>query len=115
MALIAEMRSDGSDDGLLALIDACDRVGEHLLGAPVDDRLAGSYPFLTMLSVAVAGWLIEREARAAGSEDTSFLRMKRAAARFYLEQIVPEANGLEAAATASSALLYEVDEDAFAA
>ena len=41
--------------------------------------------------------------------------MKRAAARFYLDQLVPEAGGLAAAATASAELLYSVDEDAFAA
>jgi hypothetical protein len=41
--------------------------------------------------------------------------MKRAAARFYLDQIVPEARGLTAAATASAEVLYSVDEEAFAA
>lgn len=41
--------------------------------------------------------------------------MKRAAVRFYLEQIVPEAAGLEAAATATADRLYAVPAGAFAA
>ena len=82
-----------------------------------DDRLAASYPFLTMLSVAVAGWLMARQKAALADHDgdPAFAAMKRAAARFYLEQIVPEARGLFAAATAPAELLYSVDEEAFAA
>ena len=41
--------------------------------------------------------------------------MKRAAARFYLDRIVPEARGLLAAATAPADLLYSIDEETFAA
>ena len=48
--------------------------------------LAGSYPFLTMMSVAVCGWLLARQVTAAGDEESAFLTMKRAAARFYLER-----------------------------
>jgi hypothetical protein len=67
-----------------------------------------------MLSVAVCGWLMERQGRIAkGSDD--FAAMKRAAARFYVEQIVPEALGLRAAALAPAELLYAVPAEAFAA
>ncbi|MEI9851141.1 MAG: acyl-CoA dehydrogenase [Sphingomonas sp.] len=115
-ALLAEMRGDAEDAGLAALIDACEDVTRHLLGADTDDRLAGSYPFLTMLSVAVCGWLMEAQARAAAGAqgDPAFLAMKIAAARFHVGQIVPEALGLKAAATASAAALYAVDAAAFA-
>jgi hypothetical protein len=41
--------------------------------------------------------------------------MKRAAARLYLDQIVPEAEGLQAAAMAPASMLYCITEDAFAA
>jgi hypothetical protein len=41
--------------------------------------------------------------------------MKRAAARFYLDQIVPEASGLAASAMAPAELLYSIEEEAFAA
>ncbi|GAA0294259.1 acyl-CoA dehydrogenase [Sphingomonas oligophenolica] len=116
-ALIADMRAEAKDTGLVALIDACDEIGRSLLTRDTDDRLAASYPFLTMLSTAVCGWLMERQGRiAATSEgDPAFLAMKAAAARFYVEQIVPEAMGLKAAATAKAELLYSVGPEMFAA
>jgi alkylation response protein AidB-like acyl-CoA dehydrogenase len=116
-ALLAEMRAEAADEGLRALIDACEHVGTHLAGAAADDKLAGSYPFLTMLSVAVCGWLMERQGRAAADAggDPKFLAMKAAAARFYVAQIVPEAIGLKASALASADILYAVDPESFAA
>jgi hypothetical protein len=70
-----------------------------------------------MLSVAVCGWLMETQGRIAeriGGE-SPFLDMKHAAARFYVEQIVPEALGLKAAAMAKAKALYAVDAAAFEA
>ncbi|HEY6916041.1 MAG TPA: acyl-CoA dehydrogenase [Allosphingosinicella sp.] len=116
--LIAEMRADaGREAALAALIDAVEGVAGHLAQVSTDDRLAGSYPFLTMLSVAASGWLMARQLKAVeGSDaDPGFLVMKRAAARFYLDQIVPEALGLEPAARASADILYSVPAEAFAA
>ena len=116
--LLADIRSEGRGEAeLMALVEACDEAAAHLAAAAPDDRLAGSYPFLTMLSVAVSGWLMVRQLQAAESSDADpdFLALKRAAARFYLDQIVPEAAGLKAAATASSAILYALPEAAFAA
>jgi len=116
-ALIADMRREAQDSGLRALIDDVEAVAAHLAGSGADDRLAGSYPFLTMLSVAVGGWLMERQARiAAGAEgDPAFLAMKQAAARYFVAQIVPEASGLRASAVAGAEMLYSVDTAAFAA
>ena len=114
--LIADIRADAQHPRLAALADACDAVGRRLLGAATDDRLAASYPFLTMLSVATCGWLMEREGRAADAiADPRFRAMKQAAVRFYLDQIVPEAEGLVAAATAPADILYAVEPEAFAA
>ncbi|KQY69352.1 MULTISPECIES: acyl-CoA dehydrogenase [unclassified Sphingomonas] len=117
--LIADMRAEAEDAGLRALIDACEEVAAKLSGAAIDDRLAASYPLLTMLSTAVAGWLMERQGRIAAAiatgGDSAFLAMKRVAARFYVEQIVPEALGLKAAATAPADILYAVDAEGFAA
>ncbi len=112
--LIAVARDEAEATGLRQLIDVCDAAGRQLSGADANDRLAASYPFLTMLSVAVCGWLMERQAAAAVGND-DFAVGKRAVARFYLEQIVPEALGLEAAATASADALYALDAEAFAA
>jgi len=115
--LLAEMRGDAEDAELLRLIDACEEVARNLLASETDDRLAASYPFLTMLSVAVCGWLMEESGRiAARSEgDPAFRKMKQAVARFYVAQIVPEAMGLKAAAMAPADVLYSIDADAFAA
>ena len=116
--LIADIRADaGGEQALTALAHAVEGVATHMAGAPVDDRLAGSYPFLNMLSVATAGWLMARQLAAVeGSDaDPAFLAMKKAAARFYLDQIVPEALGLEPAARASADILYSVPASAFAA
>ena len=116
--LIADIRAEAPGEAsLMALVGDCEQVAEALLAAPIDDRLAASYPFLTMMSVAVAGWLMARQKAALAGQDCdpAFAAMKRAAARFYLEQIVPEARGLLAAATAPAELLYSVEEEAFAA
>jgi alkylation response protein AidB-like acyl-CoA dehydrogenase len=116
--LLAEIRDEAAGEAaLMALVDDCEAVAQSLLGAGPDDRLAGSYPFLTMLSTAVAGWLMAKQLAAlAGFDgDPAFAAMKHAAARFYLDQMVPEARGLKAAATASAAVLYSVDEAALTA
>ncbi|MGN6374068.1 MAG: acyl-CoA dehydrogenase [Sphingomonas sp.] len=110
--LIGEMHGEAEGAALKRLIDACDAVARHMLAADSDDRLAGSYPFLTMLSVAVCGWLMERQARVAGED--AFGTAKRAVARFYGAQIVPEALGLEAAATAGAEMLYTLSAEALA-
>jgi len=117
LALIADMRAEAADSGLIALIDACEEVGRRLMTLDADDRLAASYPFLTMLSVATCGWLMERQGRVAarGEGDPAFLAMKAASARFHVEQIVPEALGLKAAAMAGAEVLYSVSAEAFAA
>lgn len=118
-ALLAEVRADAADEpALLALIDSADTVARHLIGASADDRLAGAYPFLTLFSTAVCGWLMKRQLTALDSEpdvDPTFAAMKRAAVRFYLDRLVPEASGLAAAATAGAEALYAIDEEAFAA
>jgi alkylation response protein AidB-like acyl-CoA dehydrogenase len=111
-ALISDMRADAKAESLAALITACERIGRDLQGRGPDDRLAASYPFLTMLACAVCGWLLERQARAA--PDDGFGAAKRTVAGFYLDQILPEALGLAASATATAAALYALDAEALA-
>ncbi|MGH6617431.1 acyl-CoA dehydrogenase [Sphingomonas sp.] len=115
--LIADMRAEAEDQGLITLIDTCEEIGRGLMTLDADDKLAASYPFLTMLSTAVCGWLMERQGRIAASADgdPTFLAMKTAAARFYVAQIVPEAMGLKAAATAKADVLYSIPAETFAA
>ncbi|WP_203309251.1 acyl-CoA dehydrogenase [Sphingomonas beigongshangi] len=113
-ALIADIRAEAQHAHLVALVDAVDAIGRRLATAEADDKLAASYPFLTMLSVATCGWLMERQGRLATGDDQA-QAVKRAAVRFYLDQIVPEALGLQAAASASADVLYAVPAEAFAA
>jgi hypothetical protein len=120
--LVSEMRADAGAP-LGALLDAVEEAAAHLAapGTPADAKLGGSYPFLTMLSVAVSGWLMHRQLveaerqRAAGEGDPLFLGMKVAAARYYLGCVVPEAGGLKAAALDGAAAAYSVPVEAFAA
>ncbi|MBB4152615.1 alkylation response protein AidB-like acyl-CoA dehydrogenase [Sphingomonas jinjuensis] len=112
--LIADMAAEAEHADLKSLIEACDALGRTLQTSDADDKLAASYPFLTMLSVATCGWLLERQSRMVEGDD-SFAQMKRASVAFYLDQIVPEALGLCAAATAPASQLYAVPAEAFAA
>jgi hypothetical protein len=116
--LLHDIRADASGEAaLMALVDDCEEVAQRLLTADQDDRLAASYPFLTMLSVAVCGWLMvrQRQVLELSKADPSFSEMKQAAIRFYLERIVPEAAGLKAGATASAEGLYAISAETFAA
>jgi hypothetical protein len=67
-----------------------------------------------MLSVAVCGWLMQRQLDALSGDavDPQFAGLKRAAARYYLDQAVPEALGLSAQASAGAELLYSVSAEA---
>ncbi|MBA4748655.1 MAG: acyl-CoA dehydrogenase C-terminal domain-containing protein, partial [Sphingopyxis sp.] len=114
-SLIADIAAGAGDSAALA--DLAARLGaltDWLERASVPDRLAGSYPYLTMLSVATCGWLMQIQARAAadslarGEGDADFLTAKQATARFYGDQIVPAALGLAAAVTAGDAALPPV-------
>jgi alkylation response protein AidB-like acyl-CoA dehydrogenase len=112
--LLADIRADSEGEPTLAaLVDDVEAVAGVLVAGDIADALAGSAPLLTMLAVAVAGWQMARQARIAAPGDTPFLAMKRAAARFYLDRVVPEARGLRAGAAAGAAGLYAADERAF--
>jgi alkylation response protein AidB-like acyl-CoA dehydrogenase len=115
--LLTDIRRDSAGEApLQALAQDCEEVAEHLLAADPDDRLAASYPFLNMLSVAVSGWLMARQQQALREKEVepAFTQMKQAVIRFYLDRVVPEASGLKAAALAPAASLYVVSAEAFA-
>jgi 3-(methylthio)propanoyl-CoA dehydrogenase len=118
-SLIADIAADASDEPHLAtLAEEVAGLVDYLEGADVDDRLAGSYAFLNMLSVVTAGWLMLRQYRAAGAQvadgvgDRQFLSAKQAVARYYLDCLVSEAIGLAASVRSGAGLLYALDDEA---
>jgi hypothetical protein len=112
-ALMAEIVHDAAAEEapLARLAESCGAIGTWMrTEASLDDRLAGSVPFCTMCAVAVAGWQMLRQARAADAgEAPALARLKPVTARYVLDHVVPEAAGLEAAARGGSALLYTLD------
>jgi alkylation response protein AidB-like acyl-CoA dehydrogenase len=113
--LLSEIR-DQAEGRLAELADVVEGAAERLAGMALEDRLAGSYPFLTLLSTLVCGWLMKRQLDVVESPgiDTNrhFLATKRAACLYYLDHVVPEAAGLAAQAVAGAGLLYP-DEELF--
>jgi 3-(methylthio)propanoyl-CoA dehydrogenase len=110
----------GRQAGLSALTGVCSEVTEYMLGASVDDRLAGSYAYTTMMAVATSGWLMLKQLQAAEVElaqnaGSAFLKAKIVACRYYLEVMVREALALKETAMAGSELLYALDAEGLAA
>ena len=113
-ALLSDIARDASDEPeLAALAQDCTAIASWMAAeASLDDRLAGSVPFLDMCAVAVAGWQLLLQARAAQAEGGTLAMTKPVVARYFLDHLVPEARGLKASATAGAALLYALDADA---
>ena len=108
-ALLADVGEEIADRHLVALRDRVEVLAASLRAAGPDDRLAGSYPFLTMTAVLVAGWLLERLGRVAEASGRV-----RAASAYFNTAIVPEALGLGAAAGLGAEILYAVGAEALA-
>lgn len=114
-ALIGDIAAGAGDSAALARLAATlGHLTDWLERASMPDRLAGSYPYLTMLATATCGWLMQRQASVAaamltaGDGDASFLEAKCTTARFYCDQIVPAAEGLAASVMAGNAALPSV-------
>jgi hypothetical protein len=71
-----------------------------------NNALAGATPYLRMCGIVTGGWLLARAAQAArglldaGEGDADFLNQKLVTARFYAEQLLPQAAGLAPSVTA---------------
>jgi 3-(methylthio)propanoyl-CoA dehydrogenase len=111
----------GQHVALKSLTGACAEIAEWMIAAnSIDDRLAGSYAFTTMMSVATAGWLMARQLDAAQAglmthAGDAFLKAKVIACRYYLEVMVPEALALKGSAMAGADLLYALSAEELAA
>ena len=111
--LLADIRAEIAHPELVALLDAVEILAATMRASSPEDRLAGSYPFLTMTAVLVAGWLQERLSRVS-TGDAAFEQRTRAAADYFIATIVPEALGLASAARNGAAILYSTPAEALA-
>ncbi|WP_427966037.1 acyl-CoA dehydrogenase [Altererythrobacter sp.] len=115
LALAQEIARDAADEpALRALAEDCLAVASWMRDeATLDDRLAGSVPFCTMLAVAAAGWQLTKQAQAvANGASPTLARTKPVTTRYFLDHLVPEANGLKASAVAGAELLYALSTEA---
>jgi alkylation response protein AidB-like acyl-CoA dehydrogenase len=92
-------------DAVAGLRQATDWLLANGLADP-NNALAGATPYLRMCGIVTGGWLLGRSALAAerrldeGTGDAAFLGQKILTARFYAEQLLPQAAGLIPAVTA---------------
>jgi len=101
-------------DAISALREATTWILSHGGGDP-NDALAAASPYLTMFGITVGGWVMARQAlvsRRLGGSDP-FMVAKATTARFYCEQLLPQARGLLAAVTAGADMLFDTPVDAF--
>ena len=126
--LLGEVRatlSDLDEDAELKLItpwlqdalDAAQTTSVWLAGANnPDDVAAGATPYLKLMGLTLGGWLLAKQALASRAHpDAQFGGAKRATARFFAEQLLPQAQALSASAMRGAGLLYAIPEDGLAA
>jgi alkylation response protein AidB-like acyl-CoA dehydrogenase len=92
---------------------------EHGVQDPVD-AAAGATPYLKLFGTVFGGYLLARSAVVAakllagdGYDDPRFLEDKQTTARFYCEQLLPQAGGLVGAVTAGKQSLFGIPADRF--
>lgn len=74
----------------------------------IDAALAGATPYLRQFGMVLGGWLMARAAVAALEErdiEDEFSSQKVITARFYGEQLLPQAGGLISAVEGGASLL----------
>jgi hypothetical protein len=122
-ALDSELAEAGPDlatirvslaESVAVLQEATEWIMGHGMSEP-RDALAGASPYLRMFGLVTGGWLMARSALAArrllesGSGSSSgdpWLEDKVVTARFYAEQLLPQAAGLLPAVTAGADALF---------
>jgi alkylation response protein AidB-like acyl-CoA dehydrogenase len=91
-------------ESVVGLREATDWLLANGLADPVN-ALAGATPYLRMCGIVTGGWLLARSALAAqrrldAGDASALLEQKIVTARFYCDQLLPQAAGLVAAVTA---------------
>ncbi len=101
-------------EALASLQTATATIVEAMSKSP-DRAYAVSVPFLKLCGFVLGGWLLAKSADVAarriadGSADREFLAAKLVSARFYAEQVLPQALGLARVVTGGAASVVEVD------
>jgi alkylation response protein AidB-like acyl-CoA dehydrogenase len=102
--------------GLNAQLDTLEQTTAWMLRTAASDPnslLAGSSPYLRIWGLVVGGWLMAKSALAArGLDGDGIAEAQLPLARFYAEQLLPQASGLVGAVTAGSRDLFALDADA---
>ncbi|MFF2274404.1 acyl-CoA dehydrogenase [Agromyces sp. NPDC058126] len=98
---------------LSAQLDTLEQTTAWMLRTGATDPnavLSGSTPYQRIWGLVVGGWLMAKSALAArGLDDDGIAETQLPLARFYAEQLLPQAAGLASAATAGSRDLFALD------
>ncbi len=114
----AELASAGAEfdairEELSRQFDVLERATGWMLRTGLSDPnavLSGSTPYLRMWGLCAGGWLLARSALAGlATGDVELAESQLVLARFYAEQLLPQAAGLLGAATAGSRDLFALD------
>jgi len=108
---VGEPNGDALRTALKDAVKALEAATRSLIAAAGSDLrsvLAGATPYLDLVGTVVAGWLLLVEARAAsealasGTGDPAFMKQKLGIARFFADNLLPQAQALATAATRGS-------------
>jgi alkylation response protein AidB-like acyl-CoA dehydrogenase len=105
-------------DAVGALIESTTWFFDKGLESPVD-ALGGATPYLRLFGQVTGGWLLAREALAAhqqltkGEGDKAQLEAKITTARFYADNLLPQARGLLGAVQSGSTGLFDIAPEHF--
>ena len=118
-AFVSELEASGDETPILAgaLKSGVDtlRSATAYLTATDDpnDALAGATPYMKMFGIVAGGYYLARMALVArhGAAGDEWLAAKIDTANFYAGQIMPQADGLQAAVTAGADQLFAVESD----
>lgn len=94
-------------------IDTLEKATMWMLKTGMEDPnsvLAGSTPYLRVWGLVLGGWLMAKSALAGKSiDDAEMAAEQLVLARFYAEQLLPQAHGLLGAVTATARDLFAID------
>ena len=100
---------DEMTEAVQGLVDTSSWLGERLAQRDIKTVLAAATPYLRQFGTVIGGWMMARSALAAldsqADVDQAFADEKVITARFYGEQLLPQANGLIPAIKGGSEIL----------